>query len=276
MNGQVLVICSLIDPASTNIAKRLLELEDWEDHDGYQSFCNFRMICFDEELIRLRDLDARIAKIGLRPGLVVFACRHKANEGRPWLGGHFTGNSGEALMGGNPRELAVAAPTFLKSFFTNLVEFLPPNFEMSVEATHHGPTDMSYPSFFAEIGSTDNEWIDKRAGVAVARSILGLEKNDLPVFLGFGGGHYVYRQTRLLQETGICFGHLFSNYQMDVLDLEMVEEARIKSGASYVYLDKKSLRSSQKKKIMAILEELGMEPLREGEIRERFPLKGSP
>jgi D-aminoacyl-tRNA deacylase len=272
MNGQVLVICSRIDPASANIAGRLMELEDWDDRDGYHSFGNFRMICFDEELIRLRDLDDRIAKLGLRPDIVVFASRHKANDGRPWLGGHFTGNSGDALMGGNPRELAVAAPAFLKSFYINLVGILPPEFEISVEATHHGPTDMTIPSFFAEIGSTNNEWIDKRAGVAVARSILGLEQKDLPVFLGFGGGHYVYRQTRLLQETGICFGHLFSNYQMDVLDLEMVEEARIKSGASYVYLDKKSLRSSQKKNIMAILDELGMEPLREGEIRKRFSL----
>jgi D-aminoacyl-tRNA deacylase len=273
MIGEVLVICSMADPASTNIAARLLELEDWDEHSGYRSHRNYRMLCLDRELIRESGLDERIADLGLRPDILIFASRHKARYERRWLGGHFTGNTGEALLGGKPRELAVAAPAALKSFLLHLARAVPPGFEISAEATHHGPSDVRTPSFFAEIGSAESEWRDAGAGAIVARSILALELSDLPIFLGFGGGHYVHRQTRLLLETKIAFGHLFSSYQISDIDIEVVEDARLKSNASYAYVDRKSLESKSKKKVEEILESLGLEQLREKEIRERFPLK---
>ena len=85
-----------------------------------------------------------------------------------------------------------------------------PGYIISAEATHHGPVDMKTPCFFAEIGSTKEQWSDKEAGEAVARAIMALQPEELPVFLGFGGGHYVQRQTELIFESAIAFGHLFS------------------------------------------------------------------
>ncbi len=272
MNGEVAIICSTADPASLNIFQRLSELTAWEDHERYRSSGNRRLVIHDERQIALRGMDARLESLGLHPGMVVFACRHQSEKGLPWMGGHFTGDVNGSQDG--PRELSAAAPFGLRSFLHNISTLAPEGFRISAEATHHGPTDMSTPSFFAEIGSSQSQWIDPYAGEAVAKAILSLEADvqEKAVFLGFGGGHYVQRQTSLMFEADIAFGHLFSSYQIGSLDRGIAEEARIKSGAGYAYVDRKSLRSEEKKKVSAILEDLGVPVLRSKEIRARFPI----
>jgi D-aminoacyl-tRNA deacylase len=88
--------------------------------------------------------------------------------------------------------------------------------------------------------------------------------------LGIGGGHYVPRQSSLMLETEIAFGHMFSSYQLDALDTEILEEAKKKSGASYAYIDRKSLRSDNKNRISHMMEEIGLPIMRSKEIRARF------
>ena len=199
--------------------------------------------------------------------MVVFPCRHEAKAALPWFGGHFTGT----LQDGHSL-LSAAAPAGLRSFLQNIAALAPAGYIVSAEATHHGPVDMKTPSFFAEIGSTKEQWCDKGAGAAAARAIMSLQPEELPVFLGFGGGHYVQRQTELIFGSSIAFGHLFSNYQVAELNRDVVDDARRKSGATYAYLDRKSLRSLDRKKIVGILEELDLPVLRGREIRAQFPL----
>ena len=189
MIGEIAVIATSTDPASLNIAERLMELGPWEDEGPFRRFQNYRLVILDEKLITFRNLEERLRGMGLFPGLLVFASRHQAKDACPRLCGHFSGNSGDALMGGTSRELAVAAPGALKSFISNLAESPVEGFEVTVEATHHGPTDLAVPSFFAEIGSTELEWSNPDSGYAVARSILNLADTSSPAFLGFGGGH---------------------------------------------------------------------------------------
>jgi D-aminoacyl-tRNA deacylase len=74
-------------------------------------------------------------------------------------------------------------------------------------------------------------------------------------------------------ESDVAFGHLFSSYRMADLDASLVEDARIKSGANNAYIDRKSLRSEERKRIVAILEEIGLPILRSREIRAKFPLR---
>ena len=272
MIGEIAVIATSTDPASINIAERLMELEPWEDEGPFHKARNYRLVVLDEKLITLMNLEERLFGMGLSPGLIIFASRHQAKDARPRLCGHFSGNPGEAVLGGRSRELTVAAPGALKSFISNLADSPVEGFEVTVEATHHGPTDLMVPSFFAEIGSTELEWSNPEAGNAVARSILNLADTSPPAFLGFGGGHYVNRQNQLLFETKIAFGHLFSNYQAADLDLEIIEEAKTKSGAGGAYLDRKYLRSADKRKIAGALDEIGLEISNEREIRERYPL----
>ena len=273
MIGEIAVIATRTDPASKNIAERLMELVSWVDEDGlYHRFGNYRLVVLNEKLITLQGIEEWLNRMGLSPELIVFASRHQAKDGTPRLCGHFSGNSGEAVMGGTSRELAVAAPGALKSFISKLARGSPEGFEVTVEATHHGPTDLTVPSFFAEIGSTEAEWSNPEAGVAVAKSILDIEDLNPPAFLGFGGGHYVNRQNRLLIDTKISFAHLFSNYQAEDLDRSMIEQAVRKSRAVGAYLDRKSLRSAEKRRISEALDEIGIEMLNEREIRERYPL----
>jgi len=73
-------------------------------------------------------------------------------------------------------------------------------------------------------------------------------------------------------KASVSFGHLFSNYQMAGVNRDVVEEACRKSNATYAYLDKKSLRSVERKRIEGILAELDLPVLRSREIRAKFPL----
>lgn len=268
MSGEIAVICSRADPASLNIYERLLELLSWHCQEGYSSCGPWRLIIHDEKQTRLSGLDDRLAGLGLHPEMIVFPSRHEAKSGLPWLGGHFTG----ILEEGRGR-LSAAAAVGLRCFLHSIASQALAGFAISAEATHHGPVDVNTPCFFAEIGSTLKEWQDRQAGETVARAILALEKREVPVFLGFGGGHYVARQTDLMLRATVAFGHLFSNYQMDGVNREVVEEARGKSKASYAYLDRKSLRSEERRRIGGILEELDLPVLRSREIRAKFPLR---
>lgn len=273
MSCEVAIVCTTADPASLNIARSLLDLTVWEDQCGYRTSGQNRLIVHDKQQTALRGLEDSLNELGLKPRLVIFACRHVARDEIPWLGGHFTGevspdNSAE-------RRLSAAAPSGLRSFLHNVAKEAPDGFRVSAEATHHGPTDMTTPCFFAEIGSSEKQWSDPRAGESVARSILGLESRELPVFLGIGGGHYVPRQTGLMLEAEIAFGHMFSGYQEEFLDSSILEEAREKSGASYAYLDRKSLRRDNRDRIFKIMEGMGLPVLRSKEIRSKFPIKRS-
>jgi D-aminoacyl-tRNA deacylase len=269
MSYEVAIVCSTADPASLNIARCLLNLTTWEDHGDYRSSGHNRLVIHDQQQTALHGLEDRLDELGLKPGLVVLACRHKAKEEIPWLGGHFTGEIDPEK--GCERRLSAASPFGLRSFLLNVSRKAPQGFRVSAEATHHGPIDMNTPCFFAEIGSSEKQWSDPQAGEAVARSILGLEACELPVFMGIGGGHYVPRQTDLMLESNIAFGHLFSSYQVESLDSDILKEAREKSGASFAYLDRKSLRSENRNRISQILEEIGLPILRSKEIRSRFP-----
>ena len=201
--------------------------------------------------------------------MIVFASRHEAKAGLPWLGGHFTG-----MLQDGQYALSAACACGLRSLMHNLQNLSLPGFAVSAEATHHGPVDLNTPCFFAEIGSTMKEWQDRQAAETVARAIMALECRDLPVFLGFGGGHYVARQTELTFEANVAFGHLFSNYQMAGVNRDVVEEAIRKSNASYAYLDRKSLRSAERKRIEGILADVRLPVLRSREIRAKFPVGG--
>jgi D-aminoacyl-tRNA deacylase len=269
MSYEVAIVCSTADPASLNIVRCLLDLTTWENHCGYSSSGHNRLVIHDQQQIALCGLEDRLDELGLKPSLVVLASRHKAKEEIPWLGGHFTGEIDPEK--GCERRLSAASPFGLRSFLLNVSREALQGFRVSAEATHHGPTDINTPCFFAEIGSSEKQWSDPQAGEAVARSILGLEACELPVFLGIGGGHYVPRQTDLMLEAKIAFGHLFSSYQVESLDRDILKEAGEKSGASFAYLDRKSLRSENRNGISPILEEIGLPILRSKEIRSRFP-----
>jgi D-aminoacyl-tRNA deacylase len=151
-----------------------------------------------------------------------------------------------------------------------LVEQKGLKYDVTLEVTHHGPTELSVPSLYAEIGSTEVQWEDPDAGEVAAKAILAVSLEKVPVALGFGGGHYAMRQTGLLLETEVSFGHNFPKYQLEFVDEALIRQSIEKSKADFAYFDRKSMKSEDRNRISEVLEKLGLMVLKESEIREKY------
>lgn len=269
--SEIVIICSSSDQASSNIASKLLELVEWEEKGHLRFYRSFCILLIEHELVGLRNLEDLLDRMGLSPRLIVFASRHKSKEAVAWLGGHFTG----VLQDGS-FELSRAAPYALKRLLMALQRNSPQGFRLSAEATHHGPVNLHIPSLFAEIGSYEPHWSDPEAGTATARAILELERYKEHagemVLLGIGGGHYVQRQTELMLSRPVAFGHMFSKYQASMLSLEAMRKAADLSGASGVYLDSKSFRSEERRRLEELAASLGLNVMSTKDVRALHPM----
>ena len=110
----------------------------------------------------------------------IFCSRHSAKSGQPALLVHSTGNLGEeALFGGDPFSLSVSSASLVAAALKRLAlekeERDLEQFDITMEATHHGPTSMNTPLVFIELGSDEDFWRHKEGAhaVAAARRLLG-------------------------------------------------------------------------------------------------------
>lgn len=281
---KITIICSAPDLASQNIKTHLLSLKGWKllklpENSGFSAArestdWKFRLIEIEEMHVFQDGLDKKLEAAGLPASLIIFASKHRSKEEINSLTVHCTGNpSDEARLGGYPRSLAVSSPAAMKSILTemkHLAEEKNLKYDVTLEVTHHGPTELSVPSLYAEIGSTEAQWKDEEAGEVAAKAILAVSLEKVPVALGFGGGHYAMRQTGLLLETGISFGHNFPKYQLEFVDEALIRQAVEKSNADFAYFDRKSMKSEDRNRISEILEKFGLSVLKESEIREKY------
>jgi len=234
---------------------------------------NFRLVEIEGMHIYQDGLDRKLAECGFDSHIIIFASKHRSNDGRHILTVHPTGNTKEAKFGGHPMQLAVAAPKVMRSIFNNLKTFSnKEDFEVSIESTHHGPSDLNIPSLFVEIGSSQADWVNSTVGHIVADAILiscSIPDNEnIPIAVGFGGNHYATRQNKLIEETTIAFGHIFPSYKLDELNNQIIKQAFECSNADFAYFDRKSMSAKQRERLYKIIEELGHEILRETDIRE--------
>lgn len=278
------IICSAPDLASQNIKKHLLSLKEWKplelpENSGFSaarqsSDGKFRLVEIEEIHVFQDELDKKLETVRLPASLIIFASKHRGKEEVNSLTVHCTGNpSEEARLGGRPKELAVSSPPAMKSILKEmkrLAEEKGLKYDVTLEVTHHGPTELSVPSLYVEIGSTEKQWEDLEAGEVAAKAIFAVSLEEVPVALGFGGGHYAMRQTGLLLETDISFGHNFPKYQLDFVDEALIRQAVEKSNADFAYFDRKSMKSEDRNRISAILKKLGLKVLKESEIREKY------
>jgi D-aminoacyl-tRNA deacylase len=141
-------------------------------------------------------------------------------------------------------------------------------YEITLECTHHGPSDIDIPSVFIELGSNEPQWLDEVAGRIVANAILLLKDGDSPVAVGFGGTHYAPRQTALILSTDITFGHIFPTHALNDIDESMVKQAFARSGADFAYIDRKSMKGEERDKLVQMIEHIGFEALKESDIKQ--------
>ncbi|MBT8508193.1 hypothetical protein AZH53_07215 [Methanomicrobiaceae archaeon CYW5] len=225
-----------------------------------------RFIGAKGRLIHEEGLDARAAA-----DLIIFISRHTSKNPVRALTVHVTGNFRDAALGGAPRQLARAAPEWMHAVLLRLAASAPDGFRVSYEVTHHGPTDLATPSFFVEIGSTEEEWVREDAGRAVAQSVAGA-LHDGPsacvVLTGFGGNHYAARQTEIAIATRAAWGHIAHTREVGMLDAEMIRRMTAMSGADAAYIDRKALSRDDLAHVMTLLDDCGIVRLSESELRQ--------
>ncbi len=254
------IVVSRSDSVSVLIGEEILNIGDWEekidssrlDEEGggkYYSSDGFELREFEGLHIQLENVEFAFEN----PECIIFVSRHVGDTGA-LLTAHYTGNFGEGKFGGNPRELSRACPNIHKAIITELEEYAPPGYEIGIECTHHGPSDISIPSMFVEIGSSEKEWEDANAARAVAMAIKGV-KGVKPicekVIVGFGGGHYMPRFERIIRETDWAIGHVAADWcleEVESIDSDIIKEIFEKSGSDKCIIveEKMELKSAIK------------------------------
>ncbi len=257
---RVAVINSAQDQAGRNIRRHMEELLPASGIRGMGG-PSFELHEVEGRLIHADGIDREYPS-----DLLLFISRHTSRDPVPVLTVHVTGNLSGADLGGRPRSLPPACPPFMQAILRELRRRAPPGYAVSYEVTHHGPTELTTPSFFAEIGSTATEWADPRAGRAVAESILAAVPTDAIPLIGFGGNHYAARQTEIACTSRGAFGHIAHSREVGALDGEMVVMMRDRSRAAAAYIDRKALDTRDLSHIEEILGKIGLPVLTEGEI----------
>lgn len=220
------IVVSRADTASVHIGEQLRALESWrEETDDSRPDANGGDTVYRLEDVELREFEELHLHLGgvdrafSEIDLLVFASRH-AGETGPLLTAHPTGNFGPAEFGGHEGSLARAAPNAQATVLSSLTEHAPEGYAVGMEGTHHGPTELTTPSLFVELGSNEQQWNDRAGAKAVARAILnlcGVDPDTEKTLVGFGGGHYVPRFERVVRDTEWAVGHIGVDWALDAM-----------------------------------------------------------
>jgi D-aminoacyl-tRNA deacylase len=221
-------------------------MSEWNPGPSFEDIRSFakgdvRLLEHDKGIVEEDHLDHRWEETtGEIVDEVIFLSKHVAASNRPALTIHPIGiphlRDGDVTpQGGKPGWAAPPSPrmgpwlALLKKIAGshNLI----PEFEITFEATHHGPVT-NKPTMFIEIGSTDEYWKRQDAAQVIAQLVwegLGLGGGDAvgtwnsnhdnkKVLLGIGGGHYVPRHMDIVVKEGTWVGHLLSGYSLPMED----------------------------------------------------------
>lgn len=258
-----LILASENDPAAMNIFARLLELYDFERASAGR-------YVIPTEGLTLATIPGESTKLNSLPlpaDEVIVASRHASEAGKPSFTTHVPGDIASG-------RLAMASPRTIKSALLSLRKetgVLGGQYEVSLEATHHGPTSLEVPVTFVEIGSRPEQWSDPRAGEVVAQAIMDAASSSIKCTnaIGLGGPHYAPRHTDITLQTDVGVGHILPKYAK--FDERLVELAvrRTRGGVDLMVLDWKGLDGEQRKICQNAAKALGIRAERPKEIAAR-------
>ena len=264
MYKKFLILASKQDEAGMNIATQLFQFRKnpvsgilSQEEKYFDIFIVDNSILFEENLNldKLREYD-----------FVIFASKHKSEKHEKSLTVHAPGNFSfeEPKFGGKPGKICKASAVFQKQIFKKLKENAEKSalkkYSVTLEATHHGPL-INKPCLFIEIGATEEEWKDKRAGFAVAKTIsetieefAGNKYNEIVV--GIGGPHYCPEFNKLQLNSNIAISHVIPKYISPITE-EILKEAWKKTDEEpdFFVVDWKGLgNAEQRQKVIDVLE----------------------
>ena len=131
------------DPAGYNMAKFITK--NLENDNGVFHGKNFDLAIISTPTISADWLEEKFHYDGF-----IFLSKHASESGTLALTCHSTGNFDIASFGGNPKQIAIPHPNFQKTYLKNLSNGHEsfPDFQITIEATHHGPTSLEKPCIF--------------------------------------------------------------------------------------------------------------------------------
>lgn len=261
------IVCSLNDPAGSNIRERLLERfpfemqDDWFDGSPVYAFDNTFLASSRKDIVFVEGLDQKFNDCNY-----IFISRHRAESGMPSLTAHFTGNFGPPSFGGNPGEISRYSPAKLKNYMKELYSLrstIPDSYKITIEATHHGPTDLLRPVLFVELGSSEMQWVDMIAAETIATALIASLKSNAEYrkcAIGVGGTHYSEKFNKYILETEIALGPTVPKYALGYLDEDLLNQILSKSDVKVesAIIDRKGL-GEYKTKVLQLLKTIGLE-----------------
>ena len=227
--------------------------------DSY-SFKNIKLhLSHNGSLLHLDNLD----EIYPDSAAFVFLSKHSSESGKPTLTCHFTGNFSDTNpYGGIKKELGIAYPYIQKNYILEITskQYFVSEYDIIIEATHHGPTSLKKPSVFIEIGSTQKQWTDKKAASIVCQSVVNILTREKAnphckiVGIAFGGTHYPTKLNKLLLESEIGLASIASKHNLAAIDEFMIGQmiSRSAEKVTHAIVDKKGL-GKEKNRILELI-----------------------
>ncbi|QQG48471.1 MAG: D-aminoacyl-tRNA deacylase [archaeon] len=263
------IVASATDLASRTLGEALIEGQGFEStgvnlfgKDVYMRE-SLLLAFFDGIIVNPPELDNFF-----NPQAYIFLSRHSAESGIASLTAHSVGNYGEAKFGGTDRELGRSDPSLLKNYLVALAKRKPKvaEYELTMEATHHGPTSLQKPVLFVELGSSEKYWGDTKAAAVVGEALVeSLTEKTIwsKIALGFGGTHYPEKFTKMTIEEEMAFSFIAPKHSLGLIDEEMMGRMvqRTSGPVRYAVLDWKGL-GTHKEKIVGLASTFGLETVR--------------
>src|SRR5436309_12104658 len=269
--GSILIVSSNRDPASSNIAQALITKNGFKQESGQEMETHWKD---NIRLVVLEKLGIFVEPDDIPPHVssAIFVSKHVSASGRAALTVHTTGNlTKEAKFGGNPQEVSYVNPSIIRHALRALKSGAAQaglQIEVTMEATHHGPTNLSMPVCFIEIGSGEKEWMDPILGEIAANAVMSAiaeVEESPPTAVGFGGTHYSAKHTRICMEGDYAIGHLVSSHSFDggVSERVIGDTFNKTTGScNTAIVDWKGLHSNDRRRLISSLEAAGREIVR--------------
>ena len=180
---------------------------------------------------------------------------------------HSTGNFDYAKFGGNSKQLAIPFASFQKVYLQNLWnkrnDFS--NFQITIEATHHGPTNLNKPCIFIEIGTTQKQWSDKELCSSIAQIIkktYELPTKQFPIAICFGVTLYSEKFTNEVINGKFALGTVIPKHALEFLNKSLFQHLITRNNsAKTALLDWNSL-GKNKQKIIELLSTTELEVIK--------------
>ena len=196
---------------------------------------------------------------------IIFASKHKSEKKEKTLTVHAPGNFRNADLGGETGKVCKSSALFQKQLFERLKKNAEEHnlkYDVTLESTHHGPL-IDKPCVFIEIGSTENEWVNRKAGFIIAKTISEIiqEFKENPyneIAIGIGGPHYCPNFNKIQLNSNIAISHVIPQYVFPLTE-EMIKEAieKTEEEIDLALLDWKGLgNAEQRQEVLDILDKL--------------------